>query len=59
MNQNRRKGESDSSYEHRMSRQREDARIIRAIFGEELPNLLDPPPVFARAFQRMADRVKR
>jgi hypothetical protein len=53
----RRPGETQMSYHYRILRWKEDERMIRAIFGEELPDLLSRPPVFARQFQRMADRI--
>jgi hypothetical protein len=57
MQPKRRAGETPLSYHYRTLRWKEDQRMIRAIFGEELPDLLSRPPVFARQFQRMADRI--
>jgi hypothetical protein len=53
----RRPNETRLSYHYRILRWKEDQRVIQAIFGEELPDLLSRPPVFARQFQRMADRI--
>jgi hypothetical protein len=53
----RRPGETPLSYHYHILQWKEDERMIRAIFGEELPDLLSRPPVFARQFQRMADRI--
>jgi hypothetical protein len=53
----RRPNETPLSYHYHILQWKEDERMIRAIFGEELPDLLSRPPVFARQFQRMADRI--
>jgi hypothetical protein len=53
----RRPNETPLSYHYRILRWKEDNRIIRDIFGEELPDLLSRPTVFARQFQRLADRI--
>jgi hypothetical protein len=57
MQPKRRPGETPLSYHYRILRWKDDERMIRAIFGEELPDLLNRPPVFARQFQQMADRI--
>jgi hypothetical protein len=53
----RRPNETPLSYHYRILRWKEDNRIIRDIFGDELPDLLSRPNVFVRSFQRLADRI--
>jgi hypothetical protein len=53
----RRHNETPLSYHYRILRWKEDNRIIRDIFGDELPDLLSRPNVFVRSFQRLADRI--
>jgi hypothetical protein len=53
----RRPEETPLSYHYRILKWKEDQRVIQAIFGEELPDLLSRPNVFVRSFQRLADRI--
>jgi hypothetical protein len=53
----RRPNETPLSYHYRILRWKEDNRIIRDIFGDELPDLLSRPNVFVLSFQRLADRI--
>jgi hypothetical protein len=53
----RRPNETPLSYHYRILRWKEDNRIIRDIFGDELPDLLSRPNVFVQSFQRLADRI--